>query len=72
MLKKPVRQDGMVASGDLTMVEVISYLVSASCIGGLSWVVVGTMAGARRREKNRRLEQGLAEYLQEMTTSKTN
>jgi hypothetical protein len=54
------------------MAEVISYLVSASCIGGLSWVVVGTIAGARRRKKNRRLEQGLAAYLQEKAMSKTN
>ena len=54
------------------MAEVVSYLVSASCIGGLSWVVVGTMAGARRRKKNRRLERGLAAYLREKTTAKTN
>jgi hypothetical protein len=45
------------------MAEVISYLVSASCIGGMSWVVVGTMVGARRRRMNRNLEEALAKYL---------
>jgi hypothetical protein len=54
------------------MAEVISYLVFASCIGGMSWVVVGTMAGARRRRKSRRLERGLAEYLRGKATPKVN
>ena len=54
------------------MAEVISYLVSASCIGGMSWVVVGTMAEVRRRRKNRRLERGLAEYLLGKAKPKTN
>jgi hypothetical protein len=54
------------------MAEVISYLVSASCIGGMSWVVVGTIAGARRRRKNRHLERGLAEYLRGKATPKAN
>jgi hypothetical protein len=54
------------------MPEVISYLLSASCIGGMSWVVVRTMAGARRRRKNRHLERGLAEYLREKATPKAN
>jgi hypothetical protein len=45
------------------MAEVISYLASASCIGGMSWVVVGTIAVARRRRMNRHLERGIAEYL---------
>lgn len=53
----------MVPSGELPLAEVISYLVSASCIGGMSWVVVGTIALARRRRMNRHLERGIAEYL---------
>ena len=52
------------------MSEVISYLVSAFCIGGISWVVVGTMDGVRRHRKNRRLERGLAEYLLKKTKPK--
>ncbi len=45
------------------MAEVISYLISASSIGGMAWVVVGTIAVARRRRKNRHLERGIADYL---------
>ena len=53
------------------MAEVFSYLVSASCIGGMSWVVVGTIAGARRRRKNRHLERGIAEYLLQKAAAKS-
>lgn len=42
------------------MAEVVSYLVSASCIDGMSWVVFGTMTGPCRRRKNRRVKRALA------------
>ena len=61
----------MVSSGKLKMAEVISYFVSASCIGAISWVVVGAMAGARRRRKNRHVERGIAEYLLQKAAAKS-
>jgi hypothetical protein len=54
------------------MAEIISYLVSAPCIGGMSWVVVGTIVAARRRRMNRHLEEGLAKYLLGKATLNSN
>ena len=54
------------------MAEVIFYLVSPSCIGRMSWVVVGTMVAARRRKMNRQLEEGLAKYLLGKATLNSN
>jgi hypothetical protein len=53
------------------MADVISYLVSASCIGGMSWVIVETMARGRRCRKNRHLERGIAEYLLQKAAAKS-
>ena len=50
-------------AGKLPVAEAIFYLLSVSCIAGVSWVVVGTVAGVRRHRKSRLMEHGLAEYL---------
>jgi hypothetical protein len=50
--------------------EAIFYLLFVSCIAGVSWVVMGTVAGVRLRRKSLRIEQGLAEYLRERANQK--
>jgi len=52
--------------------EVIFYLLFASFVVGMSWLVVGIVAGIRRRRKSRHLERGLAEYLREKAKPKGN
>ena len=54
------------------MTEVIFYLLFASCTAGVSWVVITTVGGVRRRRKSRRLEREIAEYLRERANPKNN
>jgi hypothetical protein len=58
--------------GKLKVTEAIFYLLFVSCIAGVSWVVMGTVAGVRLRRKSLRIEQGLAEYLRERANQKKN
>ena len=52
------------------MAEAIFYLLIASCIAWVSWVVTGTLGDVRRRRKSRLIERGLAEYLLERANQK--
>jgi hypothetical protein len=57
-------------AGKVPVAEAIFYLVFVSCIAGVSWVVVGTLAGVRRHRKSRLIKRGLAEYLRDRARPK--
>jgi hypothetical protein len=59
-------------AGKLRVAEAIFYLLIASCIAWVSWVVTGTLGDVRRRRKSRLIERGLAEYLLERANQKKN